>query len=366
MITLSKPSETLKSTFSPSNNSLTFIRFCLAAMVILSHSYDLGGFGDDPLKQYCGITIGEVAVNGFFAISGYLIVASFVTSRSTTRYIWKRLIRIFPGYWVCLLTTSLLLAPTLYVSKYNDYSAMSLFDNPFLEYVKANFWLRINQQSIHNIFSGNPADSVFNGSLWTLFPELLCYLFVIFLGKIGCFQKTRKTFVLTTFFVCLVINALSSHILLISEDLAFAGKIWYLLRLNILLVYFLAGASLFLFSHKIPLNNKTYYFSLFLLGFCILSKTYAFLGVLVFPYVLFCLAVKTPFSEFHQFGDYSYGLYLYAYPIQQTLFSMDVVLANPLHFFVLTTLLTSPLAWLSWNFVERYCLKMKSFNLSLG
>lgn len=360
-------SQTIQSAFSPRNNSLTFIRLCLAVMVILSHSYDLGGFGGDPFKQYCDITIGEVAVNGFFAISGYLITTSFIKSRSTLRYSWKRLIRIFPGYWACLATTALVLAPVLYFAKYDQLPlAGNLISNPFIDYVKANFWLRINQQGIHNIFLDNPAQGVFNGSLWTLFPELLCYFLVVFLGQLGCLKDRRRFVVLVSVLICSIIHALSPQILTQMRSLSIYGSIWYLLQLNSLGVYFLSGASLFLWSHRIPFGNRSYYVALLLFSLCLLSKSYLFFGPLILPYVLIGLSIKIPFSGFHQFGDYSYGLYLYAYPIQQTLFSLNMSTTSPTLFFVISTLATFPFAWLSWHLIERNCLKLKSYELKFS
>ncbi len=89
--------------FDPRRNSLNFLRLMFALVVLVGHAATLGGYSwqlsliHSPLQ--------DIAVNGFFAISGYLITASALRS-NTVRYLWQRVLRIFPGYWVCLVTVA--------------------------------------------------------------------------------------------------------------------------------------------------------------------------------------------------------------------------------------------------------------------
>src|ERR1700730_3329908 len=90
--------------FNPDNNAFGFLRLTLAVFVIFSHSLALGGFGMDRLEvltqgQY---HIGLWSVAMFFVLSGFLVCRSASVSRSVARFLWHRFLRIFPGYWVCL------------------------------------------------------------------------------------------------------------------------------------------------------------------------------------------------------------------------------------------------------------------------
>src|SRR5580658_74946 len=90
------------------NNSIGFLRFLFATMVIWSHAYGNGGFGYDPLARLNpnGATAGFLGVGGFFVLSGFLITRSYETVNSVGRFIWHRFLRIFPGFWVCLVVTA--------------------------------------------------------------------------------------------------------------------------------------------------------------------------------------------------------------------------------------------------------------------
>src|SRR5207302_5625108 len=99
----SRPRSTsLAQAFDPRHNSLNFLRLALAVAVVAGHSIDLGGFGTDLILNKT--TVATVAVFGFFGISGFLI-ASSASRNGLGRYLWQRFMRIFPGFWVCLLVT---------------------------------------------------------------------------------------------------------------------------------------------------------------------------------------------------------------------------------------------------------------------
>ncbi len=102
---------TLGNCFHDRDNAYTALRLVLALMVVVGHSYELGGNGEDPLQRVSGTTLGELAVNGFFALSGFLVTRSALNSSSMYSYAAKRALRILPGLWVCLLVTGLILFP---------------------------------------------------------------------------------------------------------------------------------------------------------------------------------------------------------------------------------------------------------------
>ena len=115
---------TLATSFDRRRNSLNAIRLALAVLVIISHSWAIGDFGPEP--ELGGAHLGTWAVLGFFAISGYLIVASRLNS-SATRFYRARAMRIMPGFTVCLVLIAAVLAPvsTLVNGTWSGVSAMS-------------------------------------------------------------------------------------------------------------------------------------------------------------------------------------------------------------------------------------------------
>jgi hypothetical protein len=106
--------EKLANAFDPTRNAFGLFRFALAALVIVSHCYPLGGFGRDPLEVVTAgrLSLGLFAVAMFFVLSGFLITRS-ASRTSAVRFLWHRFLRIFPGYWVCLVVCAFILAPMI-------------------------------------------------------------------------------------------------------------------------------------------------------------------------------------------------------------------------------------------------------------
>src|SRR6478735_3203794 len=104
----------LKDAFNPRSNSIGFLRWALAFVVIFSHAGPLGGFygGQSLGNQWTDQqSFGGVAVAGFFFLSGFLITKSRMGRRTVFRFFWRRSLRIFPAFWAALLFTAFVLAP---------------------------------------------------------------------------------------------------------------------------------------------------------------------------------------------------------------------------------------------------------------
>lgn len=350
--------------FNPRENSLTLIRLSLATIVVYSHSFEIGGYGLDPLKEHFGVSFGELAVDSFFAISGFLITSSFLKSKSVINYLWKRVLRIFPGYWACLVVIALLICPIIYsIQNQGIDPTLNLFDNPFLDYVKSNFWLRINQSGIKNLFFDHPAQGVINGSLWSLFPEFLCYLLVIFLGRIH-FLKERKIYLIFLFIGLFITYSSHDVILEHFRYTSFYGKIWYLLKLIELSTYFISGMLLYLYRCNILFSLNLLIASILCLCLSICFKSYFFASPIVLIYILIGISIQVPSFGIDKIGDYSYGIYIYSYSIQQTIYFFNQSLPNSLTFFLITLGFTLPFAWFSWVCIEKPCLKLKELKIA--
>jgi peptidoglycan/LPS O-acetylase OafA/YrhL len=128
-------------------NSLGLLRLVFAAAVIFDHAFPLGGWGTAPFLGYTDNqqSLGGLAVVGFFAISGYLIAKSGV-SADVVQFMWRRFLRIFPGYWLVLLVGAFLVGPAIWVAEGNalgDY--LTLGPGGPIAYLYSNWTLAIGQ-----------------------------------------------------------------------------------------------------------------------------------------------------------------------------------------------------------------------------
>lgn len=151
-------------TFNPRSNSLNAIWLFLATAVIVAHSWPLGGgYGADP--GFGDQDLGDWAVAGFFAISGYLITRSRLSLSSLLDYFWRRFLRIYPAFLVCLLVVAFAFAP----------ASVAVFSDGTYEgsagasYVISNIFLFIRQWGIPGTLQSVPFLDSWNGPLWTLF-----------------------------------------------------------------------------------------------------------------------------------------------------------------------------------------------------
>lgn len=169
-------------------NSIGFLRFLLATLVVFSHCYDLGGFGEEPLRSFTHAvySFGELAVAGFFVLSGYLITQSYNNTQALGRFLWHRILRIFPAFWVCLIVTATIFGPLTYLITYSHVAGyLRWAPTGPIHYITANFFLQIQQWGIDGLLSSVPHPVAFDGSLWTLHNEFTCYCFVAVLGFMG-------------------------------------------------------------------------------------------------------------------------------------------------------------------------------------
>lgn len=356
---------TLKEQLDPRRNSIGFLRLMLALMVLFSHSLELGGFGDDLLYHMSrGVfSFGGLAVNGFFILSGCLIAASFLRVRSLPLFLWHRVLRIFPAYWVCIIVTAIAL-PLLF-GKAPDFGyAIKNLLVPATSPIQAAFgvltpmllgWgidlgkvtekipVLMTQNEIAPLFSTNPKLGIVNGSLWSLTQEFRLYLLVAILGMIGLLKKRAIAILLVLVWVgyCLMFYKLGS-----SPALG--------LRTT---TYFLMGAAFYFWQP--PLKPS-------LAIAALIASLVAMplnLCPLVFPltnaYLIFWLASALPFQGFAKKWDYSYGLYIYSFPVQQTLAAFHLNQWGFPVFLLLSVTFSGALAVLSWHLIENTALSWK-------
>ena len=344
----------------PARNAIGFLRFFFAVLVIFSHSYPLGGFGTEILtRAHMPDTFGGFAVAGFFVLSGMLIAQSWTRSHSLGRFLWHRVLRIFPGYWVCLLVTVLGFAPlVMYLERGSLHGYWSSPVNSPLDYLRHDALLTLKQMSIANLLENNPAKYTFDGSLWTLAYEFLCYLGVAVLGIAGLLQsrlRIGRVLVLVGLAVCI---AVSVHPEWATQPSPFDA---WLFRLA---AFFLAGVAFHQWKEHIVLRADLGIAALVLTVVAAALGAYRYVAPLSFGYFVLWLAAALPIKDFDKRGDFSYGVYIYAYPVQQVLALVGWQRHGVVVFFLTALALTLPLAVASFYLVERPCMRWKNVGIS--
>ncbi len=332
------------------DNSYHLLRLMAASAVLFSHSFPLasGDRRDEPLRTALGCTPGSIAVDLFFLISGLLVTISLLRRNSAADFVRARFFRIWPGLITALLVTIFVLGPvftTLSIPAYFEsrgtwrYLAQNLVLLKNIDYV------------LPGVFAANPSPVAVNGSLWTLPLEVSCYLILLgcwFILKLVDRPALFKAVVSITWLVLLGlhIRALQHGTL---EDSP--------MRLYFM---FCTGAALYLYRAAIPLS---WVVLMFLLAVVALSASHGlYFGIAyaaALPYAMVCLAYLPtgPILKFNRLGDYSYGTYIYAYPVQQSLISLFPGL-TAMALFLLSFVVTMVLAVASWHCVEKPALAL--------
>lgn len=324
------------------HNNFGFLRLMFAMLVIVSHSPEMidGNRSREPLTNIIGHqSFGDLAVAGFFLISGYLILMSYINSRSILSYIAKRIRRIYPGYLaafsICLLIVSPVTGGVLH------------FGGMDIARTTANaFGL---QGPYQPGFIGLPYE-VLNGSMWTISYEFRCYLAIIIFSIMGL-HKSRWGYLGITILL-LILTASAVDYPLPGRWQFFFGDIAIQIRL---LAAFCVGGCYYLFGDRIVYTWKIAAGSasvLLLSMYFEIGQEVAFFVLGGYIIIWFSLHFKnTHLSRINSNTDISYGVYLYAWPIGGLLiyfFSID----SPLLLFVLTLPLSMIVGWLSWVIVE--------------
>ncbi|MCC5939166.1 MAG: acyltransferase [Lunatimonas sp.] len=348
-------------------NNFDIIRFLLASSVILCHSYViLYGYEQfvvlEPFMKWSSgqISIGSFAVNFFFVISGFLILKSYESSSGLGDYFSKRVLRIYPGFIMVFLLGLFLFGPVGYA---NELGVGSYFE--FLDRVpkKREFvnMLSLQPPKESSYFTNLPQRGL-NNSLWTIQYEFVCYLLVPLLGFIGVLKSRRWTLVsLVVVYACYLAQSFGFAFTSYGwPDLWVISNPYFYFRF---FTYFLLGAVVYLYRENIPSN--TWFALISVLGI-IVSFRYSLVDQLlpVFgTYLLFYLAYmpKLQYPAFSKHGDFSYGIYLYGWPLQQLIMTFFSSYLTPFWFFTITFPIVLIFAIFSWYAIERPFLRLKMY-----
>jgi peptidoglycan/LPS O-acetylase OafA/YrhL len=350
-------------------NSLNFLRLVLAAIVLFDHTHALGGFG--TVYIFGKSTPSTMAVFGFFGISGYLIAAS-AERNSVGRYLWQRVLRIAPAFWICLIITAMVfgLIGWFHSNPSCGFSCYVHVPNGPVDYIYRNSWLKVNQQAITGTLRGVPFPVSWNGSLWTLFYEFLCYLALAVLAVTRLLRHrwTVALLALAVWTTEIVTTSVPSLNAQLNNPAHFDLSVMFAF-----LPVFLAGSLIYLYRDNIPDSGAIALACVgaIVVGFVVplgpqaKGFTLASSSSLVAPalaYLLLWLGIHLPFQKVGARNDYSYGVYIYAFPVSQLLALWSVHRWGYLAYQSLVVLLTIPFAVGSWWLIERRALRFKKLS----
>ena len=329
-------------------NNFHLLRILAALAVLFSHSFPLatGDEKDEPLRASLGCTPGSIAVDLFFVISGLLVTTSLMRRASASDFAKARFFRIWPGLIVAVLLTLFVLGPIFSSHAPADYFRSTdtwryLYRNVVL--------LRGIDYVLPGVFEANPWPKAVNGSLWTLPLEVTCYL--LLLASWFLLDKARLPVKFKSLVAAAWIGLLAWHFKGLASDTLehSAGRLYFM---------FSTGAAMYLFRDRIPLSWRVLAAAIVVLvasGFAAGSGwPFGVVYSFVLPYAMICLAYLPggPLLRYNRLGDYSYGTYIYAYPVQQSLVAALPGLA-PLPLFAAATAGTLCLAVISWHVIEK-------------
>lgn len=334
---------------SPRDNNFNLLRMLAALAVLISHSFPLalGPQAIEPFKASLGMTLGTLAVGIFFTISGYLVTASLISRPSLADFALARARRIYPGLWVAIVLTVFGLGAvftTLALSEYLSHPRTWF-------YVLKNGTLLFGfVDRLPGVFATLPYPGVVNGSLWTLPIEVRLYVALAALqaALLWCWRRRRGAPIgpLVLCVAAALLAALAWEGAAASSALRFSAM-------------FFVGAALQLYRDRVAFSWPGLAAGLVVLSACsVHTGLFTLAFVSAGAYVVLCLAVLPGgwLRRYNRLGDYSYGVYIYAFPVQQLVAAVCTGIGVA-GLFAASTVCTLVLAVLSWHLVESPALR---------
>jgi peptidoglycan/LPS O-acetylase OafA/YrhL len=330
-------------------DNFTILRLVLALAVVVSHaaSVGTGRHTDEPLHALTGYTLGEHGVNGFFAVSGFLVAMSWERRGGAMPFASARLLRVFPGLIVAVLLTALVIG-----------GAMT--SRPLGAYLASGETWKMIWQTLTTFKSATTLPGVFEGNplrwpistVWTLRYELFCYAGLLAYGVLGGFRRRE----------IMLIGAAAAAMALIVLGLRGDIPKGQETALRLPLIFF-CGSLAWLYRERIPLNPgivAAFIFALPLaaLVFAPAYKPLLFVGS-AYLFLFIAMAPGLSHPRLEPPGDISYGVYLYGWPVQQMLQALFPAVSG-WAMLPLALALTCGLATASWLLVEKPALRFKA------
>ncbi len=334
------------------SNCFDVIRHAAAFLVMISHHFALNGLPEP--KIFGSTKLGTLAVIIFFSISGYLITSSFINSKTTISYIKKRVLRIFPGLIACSFIMTLLIFP--FFGKNHSPIEWIASVNSIKSFVFFSLFGSPGSGDLVNGFTNNYVfPNSANGSLWSLKFEFFDYIAIFII-----FSIIKKPIIASLAFILISFTALTINSKFHLSD-------YYLYRTAEYSIPFAMGALLFSTKH-LWVNRKAAKAAMTVLSFSVLFITgdkseLSLIVLTMVPVLVICMGLSFRDTLIKGKFDISYGVYIYAFPVQQIIsnYMPNEFAMSLLSSFVTTTVL----ALISWFVVERRFLARKNKKINI-
>ncbi len=333
------------------SSGFDYLRLILASLIIAVHS-PLTSYGlaandalyESNLARFCNLPVPM-----FFALSGFLVAGSLERSRTLVMFLGLRVIRIVPALSAATALSAVILGPLVTTMPAGQYFSDPLFFQYLLNAVGDVHY------ALPGVFADNPWPSVVNGQLWTIPYELYCYGAVAVIALLGL--KRRRA--LGPVFVVAITMLYLLWVLYNSDNNVGASTNG--VRKPFLFATLLAGVSIYFYRELLPWNGWCGTAALALvLALPGAGRYGGFLAPVPVAYATVWLGLMNPSRKLLRGADYSYGIYLYGFAVQQTM----------MHFlpmariWYLNILISLPAAYLvaaaSWHFIERPAGQLRS------
>ena len=337
------------------DNNFNLIRIVAALAVLATHSFALaiGTRAAEPFRDSLGMTMGMIAVDVFFVMSGFLVTGSLLTRQNAHEFLWARFLRVFPALLVMLLLTVFGLG--LFMTSW-PLSAYLMDAGTYGYLLKCATLVSGVWYNLPGVFADNPFKSAVNGSLWSLPYEVRMYAIVVMVWLV--FRRIQRIGG-RVFSIAIVSAALAAGLFVLARHIDGLPADQFVT----LFFMFFSGAACFLLKEHITISHWCFCFCAIALLSSALAGPRLFFVVylLTIAYTVLYLAYipSGPIRTYNHVGDYSYGVYIYAFPVQQSVVALIPGVSVLLLFFI-SACITFLLAVLSWHFIERRALGLKS------
>lgn len=329
-------------------DNFLLLRLIAAGTVIYGHGFAMtmrSGPADFFVAHGWEYYSGMIAVDAFFVISGFMITGSYLRRSNILDYVWARFLRLLPAYVVCVFLSAFVLGAIFTSMPLHDY----LLDPATRAYAFVNMKFGTDLHfKLPGVFIDNPRRSSVNGALWTLVVEVRMYAWAAVLGVLGILaRRAYATFLLLALIVAGILAPKHIPTLPVQMFLRPAGM-------------FALGALCYLYRERIPTGFTVF---ALLAGLCWLLKPtplYPFAFALALAAFVFCFAYRLPLFGYNRFGDYSYGVYIWGFPVQQSAVHLwpgmtayqNMAIAMPIALM---------LGIISWHVIEKPALSLKGW-----
>lgn len=328
------------------NNNLDLIRIIMAFMVIFGHSFALSPKQNltEPFAYFFHFTYsGSIAVKVFFFISGILVTNSLLSSKSIKSYIISRSLRIYPAFAATIIITGLIIGPLSYAGDISSYYASVGLHNYIVQSLKLN-----TQFFIDGVFSGNRDGGSVNGSLWTISLEISAYFVVLAAFMMSVFNNRIIANIICGMVIILPLTSIEG-LNFITEK---TGEAYLLPPCFALGVLYAVNKDLIKVNLYIPIAFFIIYKTTYSIN---LSQFSFYAGICTSLLYISSLEIAKKVKIQH---DISYGIYLWGFPIQQTIcffYKPDTAML-----FISSIILSSIAGYISFVLIERPAIRLGS------